>query len=323
MTPPDTQIADAFFARLQEEIAGHRALHHPFLLRFREERLTREQLTAYAVQHYMYSRFFTRNLAALLSNVPDETARSLLIINLYEEIGEPHRLRDRVHLLLISAGLVRPEDVTAASLEVVERGQGDIVQVLIARGLVEREQVQALMHKRSQEARELTHPAIFRRFLRSLGLTPEVLERAEPTFETAALIAEYQRVCRGGHWLEGMGAMGPGTECVVPTMYTYIEEGIARSGLVLPDDYLFFTIHIHCDDGHGANIINAMRTYARSPEDQGRIATGARRVLDARAAWYDGLSRLIFGTAPLGTERPPSQPMRSRPLRISRAPRAL
>ena len=80
---------EAFFATLQEEIAAHPALSHPFLIRFSVEPLSITQLRTFAVQHYMYSRFFTRNLAAVISNTPDEQARSLLIMNMYEEIGEP------------------------------------------------------------------------------------------------------------------------------------------------------------------------------------------------------------------------------------------
>src|SRR5262245_30980431 len=111
--------ARAFFEGLERELALHPALHHRFLRRFSEADLTREHLAPFAVQHYLYSRFFIRNMAAVIANVPDENARSLLILNIYEEIGEPLRIRDRVHFLLLEAGLVTPDDVGAACMQVV------------------------------------------------------------------------------------------------------------------------------------------------------------------------------------------------------------
>lgn len=311
--------ADKFFARLQDEVAAHRALRHPFLLRFSEEKLNREQIAAFAAQHYMYSRLFNRNLAALVSNVPDENARSLLILNMYEEIGEPLRVRDRAHILLLEAGLVPPEEIGRACMQIVDSGnRGDIVQILLGRGVVTRDQLQRVVDAEEREARDLTHPAIFRRFLRALDLAPEAPGRIEPLPETSLMINEYHQVCRNGHWLEGMGAMGPGTECVVPTLYTFLRDGIERSGLLKPEDYLFWTIHIHCDDGHGANIIAGMRPYADTEENQRRIADGTRRVLDARAVWFDGMERMVFGASLPRTTLPVAP---GRPLQISRAPR--
>ena len=80
------------FAELMAEVEAHPALHHPFLQRFAEERLSRGQLGAFAIQHYLYSRRFARNLAAVIANVPEESARNLLVLNMYEEIGEPNRV---------------------------------------------------------------------------------------------------------------------------------------------------------------------------------------------------------------------------------------
>ncbi len=285
----------SFFAALEDRIASHPALRHPFLQRFAETKLTREQMAAYAAQHYMYSRFFARNLAAVVANLPDEHGRSLLILNLYEEIGEPLKFRHMAHRLLLEAGVVKPEDVSQASLDALSGpNRADVTQILIDRGLVTRAQVAKIVESATLRAGQLTHPALFRRFLRALGVAPERIDEIEPLPETARFIEEYRQVCRDGHWMEAMGAMGPGTECVVPGFYRPIEQGLANSGLLTTDDYIFWTIHIHCDDGHGKNIIDAMAPFATTREAQQRIEAGARRVLDARALWFDGLLRLVF-----------------------------
>ena len=294
-TARPTATPDDFFASLEKRTSSHPALSHSFLRRFASERISLEQLVKFAVQHYLYSRLFTRNLGAVISNVPDEKARSLLIANMYEEIGEPRTGRDRAHLLLLQAGMVSPTDVgLACSAAATAGSRGDVTKELLDRGLVSRAQVTAVVNIDAEQFSELTHPALFRRFLFALGLTPAELADVQAIRETAMFVKEYQSVCRDGDWLVSMGAMGPGTECVVPALYTPIEKGIAGSGLVSDIDYIFWTIHIHCDEGHGANIIEAIKPYAHTLENQSLIAEGAMRVLNARKVWFDGLEKLVF-----------------------------
>lgn len=287
-----TGPARTFLEDLDNEIAQHPALSHPFLKRFAEEKLDRQHLSDFAVQHYMYSRFFVRNLAAVVSNVPDEHARSLLIQNMYEEVGEPLKLRDRAHLILLEVGLVTPQQV-AAALSVVGVG-GDVTHYLVENGIVKREVLATLMQTRVEQTKELTHPALFRRFLRSLGVSPDSVGAVEPLPETSQFVREFEAVCRQGHWLEAMGALGPGTECVVPQLYGYLLKGIARSEVVKPEDYVFWTIHVHCDEGHGANILLAIEAYLDRQENRQLVTKGVHRVLNARRLWFDGLERMVF-----------------------------
>lgn len=284
-----------FFAHLQAELDAHPALHHAFLERFRHEPLCRERLARFATQHYLYSRLFTRNLAALIANVPDEHARGLLIQNMYEEVGEPARIRDRLHLLLLESGLVHGSDLAVAMEETVASDvDGDVVQVLLSKGLVSRAQIQAVLEHNTRRVGDLTHPALFRRFLLALGLDPACMGEVRPLCETEHFIQEYAAVCRDAPWLEAMGAMGPGTECIVPTLYSSILRGIERSRIVAREEYLFWSLHVHCDDGHGRNIVDALRAYADRLENQELIRRGALRVLDARKCWFDALERHVF-----------------------------
>lgn len=287
---------DEFFLELEKAVLEHPALAHPFLERFASEPLSREQLQAFAGQHYMYSRRFANYLAAVISGSPDEQARTLLVLNMYEEIGEPLRLRDRVHLVLLEEGLVSGAQLAEALERQVINGSGqDVVATLIDDGIVSRAQVAHVMEHNTRRAKDLTHPALFRRFLGALGLGPQELSAIVPIDETDELNATYRALCRDSHWLEGLAAMGPGTECVVPTLYRQILRGIHRSGLVEPADYVFWTVHVHCDDGHGRNIIEAMRPYAAELEARQMMMRGALSALDARQRWFDGLERHVFG----------------------------
>lgn len=281
-----------FLTKLESEISAHPALNHSFLRRFGQDVLDRAQLTEFAIQHYMYSRFFVRNVAAVVSNVPDEHARSLLIQNMYEEVGEPFKQRERAYVFLLEIGLVTPAQVAAALSAVGPHG--DVTDHFVEQGILKREVLETLVQRRTAQLLELTHPALFRRFLKALGVSPEVVAASEPLPETSQFVREFEAVCRHGHWLEAMGALGPGTESVVPRIYTQILSGIQRSGSMDPDDYVFWTLHVHCDEGHGENIQLAIEPYLDRPENRRLVMRGAMRILEARKRWFDGLERMVF-----------------------------
>jgi pyrroloquinoline quinone (PQQ) biosynthesis protein C len=189
-------------------------------------------------------------------------------------------------------------------MNLAESSQHDVVAALIDTGVVSRTEVATLMEHNTRKAKDLTHPALFRRFLSALQLDAAELQRIESIPETEQFNATYRSLCRDSHWLEGLAAMGPGTECVVPTLYRQILQGIHNSELVSPGDYVFWTVHVHCDDGHGRNIIEAMQPYATDPLHQERMLSGAIRALDARKLWFDGLYPHVFGEASRLSSRP-------------------
>jgi pyrroloquinoline quinone (PQQ) biosynthesis protein C len=286
----------SFLNDLQHAVSEHPALSHCFLRRFAGSRLNREQLFDFATQHYLYAKNFSRNLAALISNVPDEHARMSLVLNMYEEIGEPSRLRDRLHLLLLQEGCVTTTQLAHAMEQVASANHAEgVVSHLIARGIVSRSVVARIMEENTARAHELTHPALFRRFLRALGLTDEVLMNQQPIAATTAFNLACSDIFRNGHWLEGMGAIGPGTECIVPQIYGKILQGIKRSECVSEADYVFWTVHVQCDEGHGRNIIEAVRPLLTSSLECEQVWRGAMNALDARSRWLDGLEQHVFG----------------------------
>jgi len=138
---------------------------------------------------------------------------------------------------------------------------------------------------------ERTHPAIFRAFLRSVGIdtSPKALDAIKPLPETKLFVDKYLNI-RFLNYIEAFGALGPGTEYIVPQMYTYIREGCRGAGLS-EDDVLFFSAHIELDVEHAEGIKNSLLPFAQTEDHQELMRFGAMDFLDARSVLWDGLER--------------------------------
>ncbi len=138
---------------------------------------------------------------------------------------------------------------------------------------------------------ELTHPAIFRAFLRSVGIdtSPEALDAIKPLPETKLFVDKYLNI-RFLNYIEAFGALGPGTEYIVPQMYTLVREGCRGAGLT-EDEVLFFSAHIELDVEHAEGIKESLLPFAKTDEEQKLMRFGAMDFLDARCVLWDGLER--------------------------------
>jgi pyrroloquinoline-quinone synthase len=141
---------------------------------------------------------------------------------------------------------------------------------------------------------ELTHPAIFRAFLRSVGIdtSPEALNAIKPLPETKLFVDKYLNI-RYLNYIEAFGALGPGTEYIVPKMYTSVREGCRGAGLT-EDEVLFFSAHIELDVEHAEGIKESLLPFAQTEDHQEIMRFGAMDFLDARVVLWDGLERASF-----------------------------
>ncbi|MFQ5956818.1 MAG: TenA family transcriptional regulator [Candidatus Brocadiales bacterium] len=140
-----------------------------------------------------------------------------------------------------------------------------------------------------------THPAIFREFMDALSLDSQEIEETEPLPEMRLFIHEYLLICREGHFLEALGAMGPGTESIVPYIYRPIYEGLKKEPSLREDDIEFFALHMTLDIEHSANIKEALLQYAEKEQNQELIKRGAMAALSARTVLWNGLERVCCG----------------------------
>lgn len=148
------------------------------------------------------------------------------------------------------------------------------------------------------------HPSLYRRFLRSAGITKvlgldpmlpdeelaHTLERDLVLFrETKEFIDQHLRMAAS--FLSALGAVGPGHEWAIPVMFLPLIEGLKRyqQRHKVPLDTSYFTQHVEADEKHGELLRNALVLNARSKGDQERIRMAAERSLALRARFWEAL----------------------------------
>ena len=145
-----------------------------------------------------------------------------------------------------------------------------------------------------------THPALYRRFLRALGISEEEWE-APPTLpEIEAYVSVHYELCRDADLRRGLGALGPASEWPVPPIYVRLTEGLKKSADLSDEDLEIFTSHVTMDVTHARIMMESIAPYAEDEVGQNAVHDGARRSLDARSIMLDGLYRAVFReTVPL------------------------
>ncbi len=139
-----------------------------------------------------------------------------------------------------------------------------------------------------------THPALYRRFLKALGIGEEERE-APPTLpEIELYITTHYALCGHPDIRLGLGALGPASEWPVPPIYVRLAEGLKKSA-GLPEKALeIFTSHVTMDVTHARIMMDALTPYAEDEEGQRRVREGALRSLDARSVMLDGLYKAVY-----------------------------
>ncbi len=141
---------------------------------------------------------------------------------------------------------------------------------------------------------EETHPALYRRFLRALGVNEEEWEAPRTLPEIELYIENHYALCRHPDIRLGLGALGPASEWPVPPIYVRLAEGLKKSA-GLPEEALeIFTSHVTMDVEHARIMMDAVAPYAENEEGQGRVREGAMRSLEARSVMLDGLYKAVY-----------------------------
>jgi pyrroloquinoline-quinone synthase len=135
------------------------------------------------------------------------------------------------------------------------------------------------------------HAALFRRFTRALGVSDEELAALPAQPETAALIETYRGLSERFGVLGILGALCYASEGIVGVLYSQIQAGLLRTAAFDSDALMFFTVHIHVDDGHADKLESVLLPMLRTPEDRQLVEQAICSALDARCRFFDGVLR--------------------------------
>jgi pyrroloquinoline quinone (PQQ) biosynthesis protein C len=230
-----------------------------------------------AANHALLERIATGNLPDLVGNI------SFLLSEYYHYSHQFTR-----YLTAVMANLEAPKSRSALVRNAADESgyiAPDEAAELIKNGI-------------DPEHAKAPHPELFRRFLRAIGAKPEEILRNKPYVATMAWVEAFRGLCMHGGEMQGVGALGIGTEGIVSVMYRKILRGIA---LAWPNmsarDRVFFELHAVVDDDHAHTLREIAIDFADSPEGRREIAVGAYRALVMRAAFFDEMMDEIDASA--------------------------
>lgn len=143
------------------------------------------------------------------------------------------------------------------------------------------------------------HVELFARFQRAIGIDEAYRKEHKPSTTVEVWRDLALQKCRSEQIGVAIGAIGIGTEFVVPTIYTYLLAGIRAYTDLAPDDYYFFSLHATCDQEHAEDLREITIDLAGPSDHREAIRFGVMSALNLRKAFFDiMLSRAM--DAPLG-----------------------
>jgi len=138
-----------------------------------------------------------------------------------------------------------------------------------------------------------SHPEMYRKFMRSLGLSEADWNNAEPIAGICRFQEIHFALFRGGLVAEMIGAVVFGMESSTPYRHGSVVEGLKvfRPHSRLDIDATFFEAHVSGDEAHSRDLLNAAMPFIEAdPEGVGR---GARLSFDARKLFLDDLAQAL------------------------------
>ncbi len=136
------------------------------------------------------------------------------------------------------------------------------------------------------------HAAHYRIFMKACGWKDEEIEHVRLHPAVTGFIAEHLRLCTEEPFLVGLGAVGPGHEWAIPTMFENILRGLRQAGFA-ENEIEYFTLHTLQDIDHAAWLEEALAKFATTEEQQAQIRRGCLLSLAARERLWWGIADKI------------------------------
>jgi pyrroloquinoline quinone (PQQ) biosynthesis protein C len=132
------------------------------------------------------------------------------------------------------------------------------------------------------------HSQAYRTFMHAAGIEPGTEDGFPLHPEVVDFIKEHYRICTEEPFLVGLGAVGPGHEWSIPTMFEHVLTGLYKAGFGEKEiDY--WKMHLDQDADHGAWLEEALVEYCHTDVARQQIRHGAILSLNAREQFWWGV----------------------------------
>ncbi len=132
------------------------------------------------------------------------------------------------------------------------------------------------------------HARAYRAFMRAAGIEPGTEGDFPLHPEVVGFIQEHYRICIDEPFLVGLGAVGPGHEWSIPTMFEQVLIGLQKAGFE-DDDIAYWRMHLDQDEDHGLWLEEALVQYCDTETAREQIRRGALLSLNAREKFWWGV----------------------------------
>lgn len=137
------------------------------------------------------------------------------------------------------------------------------------------------------------HAELFALFKRGVGVT-DSYAAARPPLPTALVWrAQFMALCSSPVLGVGLGAIGLGTELIVPSVYAHLLSALDRCPELPPEARVFFELHLSADDQHAEDLLRVTEEVALTSERREAIRFGAHAALHLRESFWAALEALI------------------------------
>ncbi|MBE9006724.1 iron-containing redox enzyme family protein [Fortiea sp. LEGE XX443] len=152
-----------------------------------------------------------------------------------------------------------------------------------------------LFDEMGQGDTDKSHPELFRRFTRALGIDDKTLAVLPTTPETRALIETYLRIPHQYGYLAALGAVCYASEGIVSSLYTQLYKGIVGAAPLPKESLIFFEVHIDVDDSHAAKLAAVIEPRITMSEEDSdiKVKLAIVEAMDARVQFFNGIQRQI------------------------------
>ena len=132
------------------------------------------------------------------------------------------------------------------------------------------------------------HSEAYRAFMHAAGIVPGTEDSFLLHPEVVDFIKEHYRICTEEPFLVGLGAVGPGHEWSIPTMFEHVLTGLHKAGFH-DKEVAYWTMHLDQDADHGAWLEEALVEFCHTEAACQQIRHGAILSLNAREQFWWGV----------------------------------